>query len=119
MKFPQPSWIPDAFEDAVDVGERMQVYTSGRRAFVVYWSGTTVFSDSALQCEDEDYHHTMCDVVIRPPDFKVIPMEDANLMIRFAGPVCGLVFDKSYRANESKIIKYATSGGLLPGEAFL
>lgn len=119
MKFPQPNWIPDAFEDAADVGERMQFYTNGRRSFVVYLSGTTVFSGSALQGEDDDYHQALCDVVSHSPDFKVMPMEDANLLIRFAGPVCGLVFEKFYRSNERQITEYATLGGLLPGEVFL
>lgn len=117
MNIPKPSWEPDVVEDTNDILECMKIYTNGSRAFVVYSSGTTVFSDSASTHEDEVFHQTLHSVVMQPPDFKVMPMEDANLMIRFAGPVCGLVLGDFYKAHESEIIANVASGGLLPGES--
>lgn len=119
MIIPKPTWIPDVFESASDIADRIKFYTSSRRAFVVYSYGTTVFSESALPRDDDAYHQTICNVVVHPPDFKVMPMEDANFMIRFSGPVCGLVFGSFYHNNKSMIIAGVTAGGLLHGETLL
>ncbi|MEZ6072113.1 MAG: hypothetical protein R3C10_18110 [Pirellulales bacterium] len=119
MILPKPSWEPDIVEDVNEILERMKSYTNGSRAFVVYSHGTTVFSDSASQHSDEVFHETLEAVVMRPPDFKVMPMEDGNLMVRFSGPVCGLVLGKFYLDHQEDIVANVTSGGLLDGEAIL
>ncbi|RCS43994.1 hypothetical protein DTL42_18600 [Bremerella cremea] len=117
MNIPKPSWEPNTVEDVNEILERMKAYTNESRAFVVYSCGTTVFSDSASQLDEEAFHETLKAVVMQPPDFKVMSMENGNLMVRFAGPVCGLVLGSFYQDHQEDIVASVTSGGLLDGTA--
>lgn len=116
MDLPQPTWEPVDVESVSEIVERMRVYTDEKRAFVAYKFGTVVFSDSSSARSDVDYETTLMSVVHQPPDFKVMPMEDGNLLVRFAGPVSGLVLAKHYADRLDEIRSNVVSGGLLPGE---
>jgi hypothetical protein len=91
-------------------------YTDRKRAFVVFGFGTTVFSDSAAARSDDDYERTLKSVAIMHPDFRVVPMQDGNALVRFNGPVTGVVLADFYRANEATIRNGVVSGGMLENE---
>ena len=91
MSHPRPGWKPECVEPIDLVVERMSEYTDRQRAFVTFSFGTVVFSDSQTARPDLDYETTLRAAVKQHPDFNVIPMNDGNLLVRFAGPVCGLV----------------------------
>ncbi len=110
-----PAWKPEHVEDAELVAENMRRYTNRGRAFVVYRCGTVVFSDAATERPDQDYEATLVAVAHQAPDFKVIPM-DGDYLVRFAGPVCGLVMGKFYLEHANEIREKTISGGLLSGE---
>lgn len=116
MDWPRPNWRPDVVEDLETTVERMSEYTDQKRAFVVFQFGTVVFSDSAFARIDSDYVTTLKAVVQQTPDFNVISMNDGNLLVRFAGPVSGLVLAEFYGAHENEIRAGVVTGGLLPGE---
>lgn len=118
MTIPRPTWKPCAVEGVADIGQCMKSYTNESRAFVIYSCGTTVFSESAMLHADDAFHRTLQAVVAHPPDFKVMAMEDGNFMVRFAGPVCGLVLSDHYEKHISDIMGNA-AGCLLPGESLL
>lgn len=113
---PMPAWEPERVEDAELVAQKMREYTNGGRAFVVYQCGTTVFSDTATECPDLDYEATLFAVAHQAPDFRVMPMQDGNYIVRFAGPVCGLVMGDFYSEHANEIRGKIDSGGLLSGE---
>lgn len=113
---PKPSWTPVSVEPASDVESRACEYTNKQRAFAVYTSGTIVFSDSVQARPDDDYHSTLEAAVMQSPDFKVMPMEDGNYLVRFSGPVTGVVLSGFFKANRESIQAALIDGGLLPGE---
>ena len=113
---PMPAWKPELVEDAELVAEKLREYTNGGRAFVVYQCGTAVFSDTATARPDQDYEETLIAVAHQAPDFSVIPMKDGNYLVRFAGPVCGVVMSNFYAQNASEIREKIGQAGLLPGE---
>lgn len=119
MNYPRPSWRPDAVENTGTVADRLLEYTDRRRAFAVFRFGTAVFSDSSLPRIDEDYERTLSAVVQQSPDFKVVPMKDGNLLVRFAGPVTGLVLRDFFAIYHSEIRQCVERGGLLSGEQLL
>lgn len=81
--------MPIKVEDLFDIEARACEYTGSKRAFVIYRSGTVVFSDTSCSRDDEDYNATLKAAVLPPPDFKVVPTHDGNYLVRFAGPVTG------------------------------
>lgn len=113
---PKPSWTPSLVEDLGAIEELAAVYSSGQRAFVVYSAGTVVFSDTVQPRDDDDYNATLEEVVNHPPDFKVMPMQDGNYLVRFAGPVAGIVIAEFFQQHEETILAGINDGGLLPGE---
>ena len=113
---PKPSWTPSLVEDHGAIEKLAAVYSSGQRAFVVYGTGTVVFSDTAQARADGDYDATLEEVVNHPPDFKVMPMEDGNYLVRFAGPVTGIVVADFFQQHKEAIVSGLNEGGLLPGE---
>ena len=113
---PMPAWKPERVEDAELVAQKMREYTNGGRAFVVYQCGTAVFSDTATERPDQDYEATLAAVAHQAPDFRVMPMQDGNYLVRFAGPVCGLVMGDFYAEHADEIREKIDSGGLLSGE---
>lgn len=113
---PMPAWKPERIEDAQLVAQKMREFTNGGRAFVVYQCGTAVFSDTATERPDQDYEATLVAVAHQAPDFRVMPMQDGNYLVRFAGPVCGLVMGDFYAENAREIREKIDSGGLLTGE---
>ena len=117
--FPKPEWIPVIVEDINIIAERLRSYTGGSRAFVVYEYGTTVFSDTSLARNDEDYNTTLDFVTQQAPDFKVIPMNDGNFLVRFARTVSGLVLRDFYLEHVDGIRSSVEKKGLLPGERLL
>jgi len=116
---PKPTWQPELVDDVPTIASCVRGYTNGQRAFVVYELGTIVFSDSPRSRSDSDYNATLTAVVTRPPDFKVMRMEDGNLLVRFAGLVTGLVLADFYTEHEETIRRGVDSGGLLPGEQLM
>lgn len=116
---PVLSWQPAVTERAEEVCALAANYTSGRRAFVVFRSGTVVYSDSERHREDADYVATLEAAIAQSPDFKVMPMQDGNLLVRFAGPVAGIVVASFYAANSDVIAKGIVEGGFLPGESVI
>lgn len=113
---PKPSWTPSLVEDLGAIEELAAVYSSGAHAFVVYGAGTVVFSDTAQPRGDGDYDATLEEVVNHPPDFKVMPMQDGNYLVRFAGPVTGIVIAEFFQQHEETILSGLNEGGLLPSE---
>lgn len=114
--YPKPTWKPMKVESPASVGERMCEYTDRKRAFVVFRFGTVVFSDSNQERSDVDYFATLRASVMQSPDFRVIPMQDGNLLVRFVGPVTGFVDVSFFSVHESDILSGIKEGGLLPGE---
>ena len=114
--FPKPEWIPTQVEELRDIEARICEYTSRKRAFVIYRSGTIVFSDTFRPRDDEDYSTTLEAVVIQPPDFTVMPMQDGNYLVRFVGPVTGVVLSRFFESHKDSIQASLATGGLLPGE---
>ena len=119
MKSPEPIWKPSTVEAVEMVAAKMLEYTDRKRAFVVFSFGTVVFSDTRFARSDIDYCQTLLSAVQRPPDFRVILMNDRNLLVRFAGPVSGIVLNEFYLANKMAITSGVESGGLLPGETLV
>jgi hypothetical protein len=78
-----------------------------------------VFSDTDKARLDEEYVATLRAAVSVQPDFKVLDMNDGNFLVRFAGPVSGLVLRDFYDRNKAAIEKAIVEGGLLPGETVL
>lgn len=113
---PMPAWKPELVEDTALVARKMREYTNDGRAFVVYQCGTVVFSDTAANHPDQDYEATLVAVAHQAADFNVMPMQDGNYLVRFAGPVCGLVVGDFYAAHAKEIKEKIESGGLLSGE---
>lgn len=116
---PVLSWQPTVTESAEEVRKLAANYTNGRRAFVVFRSGTVVYSDSERHREDADYIATLEAVIVQSPDFKVVPLQDGNLLVRFTGPVTGIVVASFYAANSDSIAKGIVEGGFLPGESII
>lgn len=116
---PMPAWKPERVEDVAVVAEKLREYTNRGRAFVVYQSGTAVFSDTAVERSDQDYDATLIAVAKQAPDFRVLPMQGGNYLVRFAGPVCGLVLGAFYDEHAREIRRQIELGGLLPGEHLL
>jgi hypothetical protein len=116
MKYPRPSWEPVLVESPDKIAERLCDYTDRQRAFVVFKYGTAVFSDGVVQRSDADYRTTLLAAVQQTADFKVVPMKDGNLLVRFAGPVTGLVFIEFLTSHDAEIRAGVDLGGLLPGE---
>jgi hypothetical protein len=119
MAIPRPTWSPRDVEGVADIANCMKTYTNESRAFVIYSYGTTVVAESAMLHEDDAFHRTLQAAVTGSPDFRVMAMNDGNFLVRFAGPVCGLVLADHYKMHQSDIMANAASGGLLPGELFL
>lgn len=113
---PMPAWKPEHVEDVELVAQKMREYTNGSRAFVVYQCGTAVFSDTGSERPDQDYEATLVEVARQAPDFRVMPMQDGNYLVRFAGPVCGVVIGDFYAKHANEIREKIESGGLLSGE---
>jgi hypothetical protein len=113
---PAPAWKPELVEDVGIVTKKLREYTNGARAFAVYKCGTAVFSDTAAKRPDEDYDATLLAVGHRAPDFKVVPMRDGNYLVRFSGPVCGLVLQDFFSEHVAEIREKSKRDGLLPGE---
>ena len=97
----------------------MSEYTDRQRAFVTFSFGTVVFSDSQTARPDLDYETTLRAAVKQHPDFNVIPMNDGNLLVRFAGPVCGLVLREFFITHVAEIRRGVHNGGLLQGEQLM
>jgi hypothetical protein len=116
---PVPPWKPDLVEDVGLVTNKLRDYTNGVRAFVVYKCGTAVFSDTAAGRPDQDYEATLVAVGHQAPDFRVLPMKDGNYLVRFSGPVCGVVLGDFYGEHAKEIREKIGKGGLLPGEQVL
>jgi len=113
---PKPDWMPVQVEKLADIEARICEYTSGKRAFVIYRASTVVFSDTSCPRDDGDYGATLENAVLQPPDFRVMPMQDGNYIVRFAGPVTGVVLTDFFKSNKDSILTGVTAGGLLPGE---
>ena len=110
------AWTPEEVDPTDIVLERLKAFTDMERAFVVFKNGTAVFSDSKNARSDGDYQYTLEAAIALAPDFRTLPMEDGNLLIRFRGPVTGLVLREFYHDHESGIVTSLEDGGLLPGE---
>jgi hypothetical protein len=109
-------WQPTSVEGPAIVAEFGAFYTGRSRAFVVYRSGTIVFSDTESARPDDDYDATLLDAVNSAPDFNVREMEDGNFLVRFKGPVTGIVLGSFYEAHRESIRTGVDAGALLPGE---
>lgn len=109
-------WQPNSIEDPVTIAEVAAFYTGRSRAFVIYKSGTIVFSDTGSARPDGDYDATLLDAVNGAPDFNVREMEDGNFLVRFKGPVTGIVLGSFYDAHREAIRIGVDAGALLPGE---
>lgn len=109
-------WQPTSVEDPATIAEVAAFYTGRSRAFVVYKSGTIVFSDTGSARPDGDYDVTLLDAVKGTSDFNVREMEDGNHLVRFRGPVTGIVLRSFYDAHREAIRIGVDAGGLLPGE---
>ena len=110
------SWQPDAVEDPIAIAKLAAFYTGRTRAFVVYKSGTIVFSDTTQPRPDGDYDATLLAAVSEPPSFNVQEMREGNFLVRFKGPVTGLVLGDFYDEHREAIRVGVDSGALLPGE---
>lgn len=109
-------WQPTSVEDPVRIAEAAAFYTGRSRAFVIYKSGTIVFSDTGCARPDGDYNATLLDAVNGAPNFNVREMQDGNLLVRFKGPVTGLVLGSFYDAHREAIRIGVDAGALLPNE---
>lgn len=106
----------EIFEPPSLICKLAKTYTGEARAFVVYKTGTIVFSDSALARSDDDYGATLLDVMSGPQNFTVQQMVQRNFLVRFKGPVTGMVLNAFYEENQESIRRAIDEGGLLPGE---
>lgn len=109
-------WRPKVIEDPESIAEVAAFYTSRSRAFVVYVSGTIVFSDTAFPRPDIDYDATLLEAVSGSSDFNVREMEDGNFLVRFKGPVTGIVLGSFYSTHRDEIKVGVDAGALLPDE---
>jgi hypothetical protein len=116
VRWPCPQWRPTHVEDIDEIVERHAEYTDHRRTFVVFKWGTVVSSDSAISRPDGDYIATLMWVVNHSPDFQVIPMSDENLVVRFRGPVSGVVLRSFFVLHSTEIYDGVDAGGTLPSE---
>ena len=119
MDYPRPTWQPTNVEDVDEIVERHIEYTDYQRAFVVFKWGTVVASDSTLARTDGDYMTTLMWVVNHSPDFNVISMNDENFVVRFRGPVSGIVLRGFFAVHSSEIYKGVDEGGSVPGEQLM
>lgn len=85
----------------------------------MYNFSTIVFSDTNEGKLDGEYTATLQAVTNMRPDFKVLDMNDYNFLVRFAGPVSGVVLRDFYDQNKLVIEKAVSEGGLLPGETLI
>jgi hypothetical protein len=109
-------WQPTVFEDPLSIARVAAIYTSQSRAFVVYSAGTIVFSDTRSARLDADYEATLLDAANGAPDFDVREMEGGNFVVRFRGPVTGIVLGSFYDSHREAIRTGVDAGALLPGE---
>lgn len=112
-------WCPDLVEEPTKIAELAALYTGRSRAFVVYKSGTIVFSDTGISRPDGDYDATLLDAVNESPNFNVQAMQQGNFLVRFRGPVTGLVLGEFYDQHRDAIRAGVEGGALLPGETVL
>ena len=97
----------------------MAHYTDRRKGFLVYEHGTAVFDDSPSGPDIITCNASLLEVVTHHPDFSVMPMRDGNFIVRFRGPVYGLVDGVFARQNPQQLMSEALKLGLLPSEALL
>ena len=109
-------WRPAEIESPAMVAALAEKYTSAARAFVVYAHGTIVYSDSGAPRDDVAYHATLLEAVRDRPNFTVQEMKDGNFLVRFKGPVTGIVLAAFYEARRHEIRSSVEGGGLLDGE---
>lgn len=109
-------WKPLVTEDTKAVAEAAALYTGHTRAFVVYETGTIVFSDTDGARPDGDYEATLLAVVRETPNFTVQTMQQGNFLVRFKGPVTGLVLGDFFRRHGDAIRDDVDRGALFPGE---
>lgn len=119
IDLPKLEWVPVNFEPVPDIEAKACEYTNRQRAFAVYASGTVVFSDSSVQRPDGDYHATLVASALKSPDFTVMPMQDTNYLIRFSGPVAGIVLFRFWQYHSNSIKSSLVGGGYLPGEKLI
>lgn len=113
---PRSRWKPDRVESPSLIAKAAAAYTNDARAFVVYRSGSIVFSDTDEARSDGDYLSTLRATATVQPDFTVLEMNDRNFLVRFVGPVSGLVLREFYDRNKAPIEKAVIDGGRLPTE---
>lgn len=109
-------WQPNSVEGSETIAEVAAFYTDRSRAFVVYKAGTIVFSDTGSPRSDGDYDATLLEAVNGALDFNVREMKDGNFLVRFKGPVTGIVLRSFYDAHRETIKIGVDTGALLPGE---
>jgi len=110
------AWQPDVIENPATIAELGARYTGRSRAFVVYEFGTLVFSDTNVPRSIEEYDATLLAAVVSPPSFTVQDMQLGNFLVRFKGPVTGLVLGDFYRSHNTEIRNGIDTGGLILGE---
>src|SRR6185369_12059035 len=91
MNYPTPAWRPIRVEVPEWFVDRMAHYTDRRKGFLVYEHGTAVLDDSLSGADIIRCNASLLEVVTHHPDFTVMPMRDGNFVVRFRGPVYGLV----------------------------
>jgi hypothetical protein len=116
---PRPQWRPSNVESPSLIARAASSYTNSTRAFVVYGFGTVVFSDTNKERLDIEYDNTLKMAITMQPDFSVLEMSDHNYLIRFSGPVSGVVLKNFYESNKIIINDGVAAGGLSPGEKIL
>lgn len=119
MDYPVPSWRPTRVEPAEWFLSRMAFYTDETEGFVVLKNGTTVFDNSATGPDLVTCRSALLGAISRSPDFSVIQMKDWNYVVRFRGPVYGLVSSELVDHNLPELLYDALKMGLLPSEALL
>jgi hypothetical protein len=112
-------WQPELVESPETVAKLAALYTSASRAFAVFRSGTIVFSDGRASRSDEDYIATLSDAISGAPNFNVQEMKQGAFLVRFRGPVTGVVISEFYEKHRESIRKHLDTGALLPGETVL
>lgn len=112
-------WHPALVEEPAEIAELAALYTGRSRAFAVYKSGTIVFSDTSTSRPDGDYDITLLDAVKEAPNFNVQEMQQGNFLVRFKGPVTGLVLGEFYDQHRDVIRAGVEALALLPGEMVL
>lgn len=119
MSYPRLTWRPTRTESREWFVDRMSHYTNRLKAFLLYRHGTVVYDGGPNGPSPAVCDAALADVVTHSPDFSVMPMLDGNFLVRFRGPVFGLVSGAFAKENMARISAEATSRGLLPGEAIL